>query len=348
MEEYLPGSSPLAAVYAEEPGDVGMHLLVAPPSSGPEAGYTTAVMDAVLDRIFARPDVERVVVEPDARNTRIHALNERLGFQPAGLVTLPDKEALLSFCTRADYLTARAALNLPPPSPREPHCDHPPRSCTHRRIPGRRSPAPGRRPLGHRQPAPAPQGARRVLARTHPLAGTRRRAATGWSATTAAPNTASPPGCWNWTTGPSTRGSIRGFRDGKEAPLDVLDFITAFHGTLGINTAMLPVYLEEISSTLASHAYKQWAGQPAAAELAAGVTGGLDAAADFQAIERSMTEGHPCFVANNGRLGFGIGDYLAFAPETGAPVQLVWVAAARSHAVFTRQPGPGLPRPPGR
>ena len=116
-EEYLPGSSPLAAVYAEEPGDVGMHLLVAPPSSGPEAGYTTAVMDAVLDRIFARPDVERVVVEPDARNTRIHALNERLGFQPAGLVTLPDKEALLSFCTRADYLTARAALNLPTPIP---------------------------------------------------------------------------------------------------------------------------------------------------------------------------------------------------------------------------------------
>ncbi|WP_432245478.1 IucA/IucC family protein [Arthrobacter sp. G.S.26] len=140
----------------------------------------------------------------------------------------------------------------------------------------------------------------------------------------------------HWSIDP---GSIRGFRDGMEAPLDVLDFITAFHGTLGINTAMLPVYLEEVSSTLASHAYKQWAGQPAAAELAAGVTGGLDAAADFQAIERSMTEGHPCFVANNGRLGFGIGDYLAFAPETGAPVQLVWVAAARSHAVFTASQG---------
>ncbi|SLK13309.1 Siderophore synthetase component [Arthrobacter sp. P2b] len=134
-------------------------------------------------------------------------------------------------------------------------------------------------------------------------------------------------------------GSIRCFRDGTEAPLDVLEFITAFHTTLGITIQMLPVYLEEVSSTLASHAYKQWAGQPSAAELAAGVTGGRDAAADFQAIERSMTEGHPCFVANNGRLGFGISDYHAFAPETGAPVQLQWIAVHRSHAVFTSSAG---------
>ena len=133
--------------------------------------------------------------------------------------------------------------------------------------------------------------------------------------------------------------SIRYFQDGTEAPLDVLGFITAFHGTLGINLQMLPVYLEEISSTLASHAYKQWAGQPSAAELAAGITGGADVAADFQAIERSMTEGHPCFVANNGRLGFGISDYHAFAPETGAAVQLEWIAVHRSHAVFTSSAG---------
>jgi siderophore synthetase component len=133
--------------------------------------------------------------------------------------------------------------------------------------------------------------------------------------------------------------SIRYFRDGTEAPLDVLEFITAFHTTLGITIQMLPVYLEEISSTLAGHAYKQWAGQPSAAELAAGVTGGRDAAADFQAIERSMTEGHPCFVANNGRLGFGISDYHAFAPETGAPVRLQWIAVHRSHAVFTASAG---------
>jgi siderophore synthetase component len=134
-------------------------------------------------------------------------------------------------------------------------------------------------------------------------------------------------------------GSIRCFQGGTEAPLDVLEFITAFHGTLGINLQMLPVYLEEVSSTLASHAYKQWAGQPSAVELAAGVTAGRNPAVDFQAIERSMTEGHPCFVANNGRLGFGITDYHAFAPETGAPVQLEWIAVHRSRAVFTATEG---------
>jgi hypothetical protein len=110
MEEYLPASSPLAAVYPVLPGDLGMHLLVAPPSNAPVAGYTTAVMDAVLGRLFAKPGVDRIVVEPDARNTRIHALNARLGFQPAGLVILPDKEALLSFCNHDDYVAARESL----------------------------------------------------------------------------------------------------------------------------------------------------------------------------------------------------------------------------------------------
>jgi siderophore synthetase component len=134
-------------------------------------------------------------------------------------------------------------------------------------------------------------------------------------------------------------GSITCSRDGQDAPVDALRFITEFSGTLGIREEMLPVYLEEISSTLSSHAFKQWMGQPSSAELAAGVTGGADAATDFQAIERSMTEGHPCFVANNGRLGFGIADYRAFAPEAGAPVQLEWIAVHGSKAVFTSSAG---------
>ena len=110
MEEYLPASSPLAAVYPVLAGDVGMHLLVAPPSNAPVPGYTAAVMDAVLARLFSKPGVDRVVVEPDARNTKIHALNDRLGFQSVGVATLPDKVALLSFCSRDDYLAARTSL----------------------------------------------------------------------------------------------------------------------------------------------------------------------------------------------------------------------------------------------
>ncbi|TDW19404.1 IucA/IucC family protein [Kribbella kalugense] len=103
-------------------------------------------------------------------------------------------------------------------------------------------------------------------------------------------------------------------------PVDALEFITEFHEQLGIGAEMLPVYLEEISSTLASAAYKLSKPDLTAADL---VT------ADFQVIEAAMTEGHPCFVANNGRLGFGMSDYLAYAPETGAPVQLTWIATRR-------------------
>ena len=86
------------------------------------------------------------------------------------------------------------------------------------------------------------------------------------------------------------------------------------------------MYLEEISSTLSGTCYKLTKPQVPVAEL-------IDAG--FQAIETGMTEGHPCFVANNGRLGFGVHDYLSYAPETASPVRLVWLAAHRSRAAFT-------------
>ncbi|MDF4249763.1 IucA/IucC family siderophore biosynthesis protein [Streptomyces sp. WMMB303] len=120
--------------------------------------------------------------------------------------------------------------------------------------------------------------------------------------------------------------SVTRHREGGELPLDALAFITELRTTLGLGEEILPVYLEEISSTLASTAYKLAAPRRTAAELAT---------ADFQTIESGMTEGHPCFVANNGRLGFDSAEYRAYAPEAGAPVRLVWVAAHRTRTTFT-------------
>ena len=57
----------------------------------------------------ASPQTQRVVVEPDVRNTKIHVLNERMGFQPHGRIELPDKTALLSFCTRQQFKAAAAS-----------------------------------------------------------------------------------------------------------------------------------------------------------------------------------------------------------------------------------------------
>ena len=114
--------------------------------------------------------------------------------------------------------------------------------------------------------------------------------------------------------------------EGAAAAVDALDFITEFHEQLGIGAEMLPVYLEEISSTLASTAYKLSKPDLTADDLAG---------ADFQTIESAMTEGHPCFVANNGRLGFGVTDYRAFAPEAGQPVRLAWLAVRKDRATVS-------------
>ena len=61
-----------------------------------------------------------------------------------------------------------------------------------------------------------------------------------------------------------------------------------------------------------------------------------------------MTEGHPCFVANNGRIGFGVDEYRAYAPEAGAPVRLIWLAAHRDHADVHRARRPRLRRAASR
>ncbi|MFG2578319.1 IucA/IucC family protein [Streptomyces malaysiensis] len=115
-------------------------------------------------------------------------------------------------------------------------------------------------------------------------------------------------------------------RTGAELPLDALDFFIELRGRLGLSADVLPVYLEEISSTLSGTAFKLAAEPVGAAQLAK---------SGFQEIETGMTEGHPCFVANNGRLGFGIHEYLSYAPETASPVQLIWLAARRDRSTFT-------------
>ncbi|MFC3502580.1 IucA/IucC family protein [Micromonospora krabiensis] len=115
-------------------------------------------------------------------------------------------------------------------------------------------------------------------------------------------------------------------RGDADLPLDAVDLVLDLRETLGLSVSVLPVYLEEITSTLAGIAYKLHRPSVPAAELAV---------ADFQTIETSMTEGHPCFVANNGRLGFGLDEYHRYAPEAARPVRLVWLAAHRDHAAFS-------------
>ncbi|WP_078900243.1 GNAT family N-acetyltransferase [Streptomyces sp. SBT349] len=104
-ERYDPARVELAGLYEARPGDIGMHFLCAP-TARPRHGFTRAVITTVMACLFDDPAVRRVVVEPDVRNTAVHALNAAVGFVPEGPLTKPEKEALLSFCTREQFRAA--------------------------------------------------------------------------------------------------------------------------------------------------------------------------------------------------------------------------------------------------
>lgn len=124
--------------------------------------------------------------------------------------------------------------------------------------------------------------------------------------------------------------SIGRFVNGRSEPLDALAFMLDVKSSLGLKPEQLPIYLDEICSTLYGSAYKQLKNAPGSAALVN---------ADFQVIETSMIEGHPVFVANNGRLGFDGADYRAYAPEAASALHVVWLAVHREHAAFHHVPG---------
>ncbi|MFI1397642.1 GNAT family N-acetyltransferase [Streptomyces sp. NPDC020681] len=103
MERYDPRYVELQGLYDPEPGDVGMHFLVAPTDT-PVRGFTREVITAVMEALFADESTARVVVEPDIRNDAVHALNEYVGFEVVDKIEKPEKDAYLSFCTREQFL----------------------------------------------------------------------------------------------------------------------------------------------------------------------------------------------------------------------------------------------------
>ncbi|WP_406079764.1 GNAT family N-acetyltransferase [Micromonospora sp. NBC_00858] len=104
-ERYDPAHVELVGLYDAQPGDVGMHFLCAPTGS-PAHGFTRAVISTVMAWLFADPSTRRVLVEPDVRNTAVHALNAAVGFEVVGTIAKPEKDALLSVCTRAQFHAA--------------------------------------------------------------------------------------------------------------------------------------------------------------------------------------------------------------------------------------------------
>ncbi|SDF51610.1 Siderophore synthetase component [Cellulosimicrobium cellulans] len=345
VETYDPTRVTLADVPAAaallEPGDVGMHLLVAPPAGPPRGGFTSAVMGAVV-RFCLDPagrGARRVVVEPDVRNAAIAAKNAAAGFRVLREVDLPGKTAHLAVATRADLDASPLgdgvdlAPHLRPDLAERAHRHLVAKTIaelTHERLLAPRAevwPVEANGPGQYVLPVADGAVEYRFRARRYALehwvldeASIRRTVRDG-RPTQDRPDRPDLPDDAGDPAGAGRSGAPR------ELPVDALDLVVELQPDLRIPDDLLATYLEEVSSTLASATAKleryERTGGPSATDL-------LDAS--FQQVEAAMTEGHPGFVANNGRIGFGLAEYRAYAPENGGRVRLLWLAARREHA----------------
>ncbi|MEU2224257.1 GNAT family N-acetyltransferase [Streptomyces sp. NPDC018347] len=100
-EIYRADLDPVARHYPARPHDTGIHLLVgaaADRGRGLGSALLRAVADLILDR---RPACERVVAEPDLRNTPSVAAFLSAGFRFAAEIEVPGKRAALMIRDRA-------------------------------------------------------------------------------------------------------------------------------------------------------------------------------------------------------------------------------------------------------
>ncbi|MFC3573346.1 GNAT family N-acetyltransferase [Streptomyces yaanensis] len=111
LQTYEPEADRVGECYDVEPGDIGVHLLLAPAGTGgPRPGWTSALLAAFTSYVLSGLDRRRIVVDPDVRNEKAIARFLRQGFVPGPAVVLPEidlpdvylpeKRARLAFLTR--------------------------------------------------------------------------------------------------------------------------------------------------------------------------------------------------------------------------------------------------------
>ncbi|MFD2795258.1 GNAT family N-acetyltransferase [Promicromonospora vindobonensis] len=343
-ETYDPARVLLTDVHDALPGDLGMHLLVAPPAT-PRHGLTDAVMTAVMRFCLsgggpagadAGLGATRVVVEPDVGNRKIAAKNAAAGFRVLREIDLGRgahaKRAALSVATRADFAASAlgdgslAGTELPGSAMLATHLTAEHMEHAHRHLVAK-----ALAELAHErlfQPEPdaapdAPPDGHRLAVDGVTYRFTARRYALE-----------------HWVVDPASvrRTASAGMRGDVELPVDALELIAELQSLLQVPDTLLATYLEELSATLAGAAAKRERELDGHTPSVRGLlqalrtaSGSRAVAETFQQVEAAMSEGHPGFVANNGRIGFSLSDYRAYAPERGARMRLLWLAARREH-----------------
>jgi len=313
VERYQPKHDAVGELYEVKDGDIGMHILIAP-TKHPIRNFTFHIMNTVMQFIFDNATIHRVVVEPDHRNHKIHQLNRRVGFHHEKKIQLGEKLAYLGFCTRAQFIRAT----------QKEHQIMQTLANSEKLLTTPMLATDAIRPeiwqhvnRLHLKKCLAELSHERIITPVLTVNGD----------------------YWNSYSLLSDKGdieysfkakilelnhwiidtdSIKKLENNIEQPLDSIKFIIEFCHTLGIDKDKLPTYMEEISSTLYGSAYKYAKNSHSAQELTQ---------ASYQEVEAAMSEGHPSFIANNGRIGFDAIDYLNFAPETGVSIKLVYLAA---------------------
>lgn len=111
LQTYEPEADRVGEAYEVRPGDIGVHVLLAPAGDrGARPGWSAALLSVFTVYVLVVLDRRRVVVDPDARNEKAVARFLRQGFEAGPAVVLPEvdlpdvylpeKHARLAFLTR--------------------------------------------------------------------------------------------------------------------------------------------------------------------------------------------------------------------------------------------------------
>ncbi|MDG5807528.1 GNAT family N-acetyltransferase [Streptomyces ossamyceticus] len=91
LQTYEPDADRVGECYDVEPGDIGVHVLLAPAGrAGVRAGWSASVLTAFSTFVLVGLDRRRVVVDPDVRNEKAIARFVRQGFARGPVVVLPE------------------------------------------------------------------------------------------------------------------------------------------------------------------------------------------------------------------------------------------------------------------
>jgi siderophore synthetase component len=319
LERYNPKQDIIRNYYAVQEYDCGMHVIVAP-STKPVHQFTWHIFSSIMKFVFRDLTIQRIVVEPDIRNKKMFDICHRVGFEDAHVVNLPHKTALLSFCTREQFIKKIDSFNLNYTEMNtENQLEFPEKAIT------------------HIQPEVWEKANRLLIKKaicefSHELL--IEPVLEFGVENTNKYSLVSDDNSVKYTFKAQELAmnhlnievnSILKYKNEKKEALDAVDFIQEFRNSLGISEQLLPSYIEEIISTLYGSCYKLLKENSTSKSLAN---------SDFQTIEQAMMEGHPGFVANNGRIGYNSMDYKAYAPEAGNPFKILWLAGHRDRTVY--------------